>query len=117
MIDNATIRKIAELIQEREDFENTTSNDKDNEEWLHTYNGLEVNEDRIVILSEFDDGIESARQFLIFEKDTETIRDATPREDEQLRGLDDNIPFREYDFCQFIICREADNTISIGGKE
>ena len=107
-------KHIAELLSQRECFiatefpEQQDGMDED-EEYL-TYNALEMF-DTIVIQEEFQSHIETSTEYLIYNVATKTLREATPMEDNFMRGGDQNgDPFREYD-TEFLISKCLGNKI------
>jgi len=109
-----TIKAIGGLIEQREDFIHSTNMNIENESFLHTYNIVEQGQNLLLIMAEYDDGTSNGRQFLVYDVEKGILRDATEKEDDHYRNIDDEDPYREKDSCVFVIGRMPDNTISYG---
>ncbi len=113
-IDSKTVNTIATLIEARPDFQDTLCLRQGDEDWLHAYHAF-AEGTRLVILSEYDDGTEYSRQFLVYDVMAGTLREATPDEDDKYREQDDNNPLMENDDMEIIIYRDSYNRIIKGG--
>jgi hypothetical protein len=109
MITNDNKLCMAKLLSEREVFKATTFDDLNTDDYL-TYNAFEMF-NQIVIQEEFSSRIETLTDWLIFDKHTNTIREALEIEDTYLRAGDqEGEAFRDLD-CEFIISKSVGNKI------
>lgn len=106
------LQKIVKEVKKREDFQKTLNNGRASEEnWEHSYNAF-YHDSKLIVLSIYNDNISYERQFLVFNENDNTLRDATENEDEELRSIDEVSPFLERNDLVFIIQRNHNDTIT-----
>jgi len=116
-ISKKLLGKIADKIEQTDAFKHTLNEDGiDSREWNHTYHAFRLF-NSIIIYSDFMCRIDNSREFLVYDEQTDTLRDTTELEDEIIREYDDNNYLNENDdLLQFVISRETDNGINRADK-
>jgi len=115
--------KVAELILSRPDFINTVPTeivnpqqiDKEfDEDFSHEYAVVDMKDDKLIVMSFFNDRNTTDRTFHVYDIPTGTLEDADEETDEVYREMDNENPFFEDDNVLSLVSRDNYNVVKVG---